>query len=251
MKKTLCVLVALVTASIQPGSSQEEVISKAPPKATVLTYESDMYNYALNKFLSEKPNTYRAEMYKEERPIAHADYDAFTKAKSNTEHSGFDLLVFDGRKQKLYHLNKRPEGTVELVKAYTCSSARYGFSNVAESKKTATGLMYIESHQGEGARVGKIFDRKYKHRAKRKIIPGENTGSKAYMTTRRLDFDSWRGLAFHGTNHEAYLGQKRSHGCIRMSNTDVIIFFNSVQIGTPLDVAPNFEKETGFSPSDY
>jgi len=256
MKKSLCTLLAVIatTSSIGNADNYSDGFSK-PPKAQVITYESEMYEYVLNEFLSEKPNAYRAEMYKEERPIALADYAAFTKATSNSEHDGFDVLVFDGKKQKLHHLNKRPAGNVELVKSYTCSSARHGFSNIAESKKTATGLMFIESRQGEGAQVGKIFDYKYLKRKPRRIVPGKtvSTGSDwmAYMTTRRLDFESWRGQAFHGTNHEGYLGRPRSHGCIRLSNTDIITLFNSVTIGTPVYISPNFETESGISRSDY
>jgi UDP-N-acetylmuramate--alanine ligase len=45
-----------------------------------------------------------------------------------------------------------------------------------------------------------------------------------------------RFIYIHGTNHEAEIGKPVSHGCIRMSNTDVINLFEQVQEGDPLVV---------------
>ena len=41
-----------------------------------------------------------------------------------------------------------------------------------------------------------------------------------------------RYIYIHGTPEEWRLGQKASHGCIRMSNRDVIELFNIVEEGT-------------------
>jgi hypothetical protein len=40
------------------------------------------------------------------------------------------------------------------------------------------------------------------------------------------------GLAIHGTNHPELLGQRISHGCIRVSNADALRLFHEVQQGT-------------------
>jgi lipoprotein-anchoring transpeptidase ErfK/SrfK len=45
-----------------------------------------------------------------------------------------------------------------------------------------------------------------------------------------------RYVYIHGTNHENLLGQPASHGCIRMSNTDVIELFDLVEVGNEVDV---------------
>ena len=42
------------------------------------------------------------------------------------------------------------------------------------------------------------------------------------------------GLAIHGTNRPELLGQRVSHGCIRLSNAAAERLFNNVQIGTPV-----------------
>lgn len=43
-----------------------------------------------------------------------------------------------------------------------------------------------------------------------------------------------RYIYIHGTNAEHSLGTPSSHGCVRMSNSDVVELFDSVEIGTPV-----------------
>lgn len=45
-----------------------------------------------------------------------------------------------------------------------------------------------------------------------------------------------RFIYVHGTNHEGRIGEPVSHGCIRMSNTDVIHLFDRVEEGDPVVV---------------
>ncbi len=47
-----------------------------------------------------------------------------------------------------------------------------------------------------------------------------------------------RYIYIHGTNQEHRLGRPASHGCIRMSNRDVIELFDLVPTGTPVVVHP-------------
>ncbi len=42
------------------------------------------------------------------------------------------------------------------------------------------------------------------------------------------------GVGFHGTTDEGSLGTAASHGCIRMSESDVIDLFDRVDVGTPV-----------------
>jgi len=46
-----------------------------------------------------------------------------------------------------------------------------------------------------------------------------------------------RYIYFHGTNHEALLGTPASHGCIRLSNTDILTIFDLVEVGTPVQIS--------------
>jgi lipoprotein-anchoring transpeptidase ErfK/SrfK len=41
-----------------------------------------------------------------------------------------------------------------------------------------------------------------------------------------------RGLAIHGTDKPELLGQRVSHGCIRLANADALRLFHNVQVGT-------------------
>jgi L,D-transpeptidase catalytic domain len=43
-----------------------------------------------------------------------------------------------------------------------------------------------------------------------------------------------RGLAIHGTDKPELLGQRVSHGCIRLSNADALRLFHNVQVGTEI-----------------
>jgi UDP-N-acetylmuramate--alanine ligase len=43
-----------------------------------------------------------------------------------------------------------------------------------------------------------------------------------------------RYIYIHGTNHEDRIGQPVSHGCVRLTNTDVIDLFAKVEEGDPV-----------------
>ena len=51
-----------------------------------------------------------------------------------------------------------------------------------------------------------------------------------------------RCIYIHGTNHESLLGQPESHGCIRMSNEDVIELFDLVDVGDGVEVSEGREE---------
>jgi lipoprotein-anchoring transpeptidase ErfK/SrfK len=58
---------------------------------------------------------------------------------------------------------------------------------------------------------------------KRRLFPGGLGAAAVY-----IDHD----LAIHGTDKPELLGQRVSHGCIRMANKDAIRLFHNVQVGT-------------------
>ena len=45
-----------------------------------------------------------------------------------------------------------------------------------------------------------------------------------------------RYIYIHGTHEEGLIGQKASHGCIRMFNNDVIELFDMVSEGTKVQI---------------
>jgi len=75
------------------------------------------------------------------------------------------------------------------------------------------------------------------------LEPGRNRGG---------DVDTFRRYIYiHGTPEDQPMGEPRSHGCIRMRNTDVIELFDRVAAGTrihitgPGEPAPAFGQEEG------
>jgi lipoprotein-anchoring transpeptidase ErfK/SrfK len=45
-----------------------------------------------------------------------------------------------------------------------------------------------------------------------------------------------RFIYIHGTRHEDKIGERDSHGCIRMRNADVIELFDLVDVDTPVTI---------------
>jgi hypothetical protein len=52
-----------------------------------------------------------------------------------------------------------------------------------------------------------------------------------------------REIAIHGTNHPELLGQRVSHGCIRLHNDFALRLFHNVQVGTPVVIVGGEDLE--------
>jgi lipoprotein-anchoring transpeptidase ErfK/SrfK len=67
-----------------------------------------------------------------------------------------------------------------------------------------------------------------------RIAPGINNP----LGLRWIGFAHAHGwqVGFHGTAKTSVLGQAVSHGCVRMSNPDVVAMFSKVRVGTPVIV---------------
>ena len=127
-----------------------------------------------------------------------------------------------------------------LVKEYACSTSRFGYSSVAESHHTPLGQFRIAQKLGHDAEPGTIF--------KSRVAVGLWDGGlveEDYVLTRILWLDGLeehnantrdRYIYIHGTNQEHLIGTPASHGCVRLSNADVIDLFNRVEEGVSVEI---------------
>lgn len=56
------------------------------------------------------------------------------------------------------------------------------------------------------------------------------------------------GLAIHGTDKPELLGQRVSHGCIRLANRDALRLFHNVQLGTEVVIVGSGRRSTANTP---
>lgn len=128
----------------------------------------------------------------------------------------------------------------EAIRCYVISTSRYGLGSEPGSNKTPTGCFQITEKVGDGAPPGEIFiSREPTGRF------GEEGDEKDHVQTRILWLDGLdpenanthsRYIYIHGTNAESQLGTPASHGCVRMSNLDVIDLYNLVPVGTQVEI---------------
>ena len=137
-----------------------------------------------------------------------------------------DLLDLDGR----------------LIRRYVVSTSQFGTGFEEGSFKTPVGNFRISEKHGGGAPEGEIFVGRV---ATGRIgIEGEGGD---HVQTRILWLEGVeaenlntkaRYIYLHGTNWERLLGTPASHGCVRLSNHDVIDLFDRVEVGTPVTIEP-------------
>ncbi len=137
----------------------------------------------------------------------------------------------------------------KVVRTYRCSTAARGTGNQRDSEKTPLGWHQIGAKIGDGLPVGAILEeRRWKGRIwqptdksdadmvltrilrLRGLEPGYNLGGKV---------DSWeRCIYIHGTNDVNDLGKPSSHGCIRLSPSEVVELYDSVTTGCRVLITP-------------
>lgn len=141
-----------------------------------------------------------------------------------------------------------PSQTLTLIEAqggkrtYVISTSRNGLGSEPGSNRTPTGRFCIAEKHGDGAPLGEIFiARKPTGRF------GNEDDESDHVQTRILWLEGLdpqnantydRYIYIHGTNAESKLGTQVSHGCVRMSNLEVIDLFDRVEVGTPVDIQP-------------
>ena len=128
-----------------------------------------------------------------------------------------------------------------LLQRYVISTSRFGLGFEPGSFCTPTGRFRIADKIGDGTPPGEIFKGR-----KRTGVFGQESDPEDRIQTRILWLEGLdpenantreRYIYLHGTNAESALGTPASHGCIRLSNADVIDLYERVEVGTPVIIA--------------
>lgn len=131
-----------------------------------------------------------------------------------------------------------------------CATATNGVGAEAGTQKTPLGWHTVAEKFGDGAPWGQVFrSRKATHEVWKKsgnhtedlvltrvlwldgLEPGVNNGKNA--AGKSVDSKA-RCIYIHGTNAEERIGTPSSHGCVRLTNDDVLIAYDKIPLNTPV-----------------
>ena len=138
-----------------------------------------------------------------------------------------------------------------LIKSYPISSSKYGEGSTENSNMTPLGLHVIKEKIGTNVPINTLFISRINTKRTVNIENSRNKTKDDHITSRILwldgpeegknkgkGVDSYsRYIYIHGTHEEGLIGEKASHGCIRMLNNDVIDLYNYVNIGTEVYIS--------------
>lgn len=133
----------------------------------------------------------------------------------------------------------------EVIRRYAVSTSRFGLGSEPGSYKTPIGRFRVAEKYGDGAPPGEIFVSRQptgqfgkeddpEDRVQTRILwleglePGNANAKERY-------------IYIHGTNAESLLGTPASHGCVRMSNADVIDLYERAPAGIEVVIEPDTE----------
>ena len=154
----------------------------------------------------------------------------------------FDIgIIVDISEQRLYLLKNSL-----VIESFPISSSKYGEGSIENSFKTPLGDHKIKEKIGDNANLNTIFVSRINTHREAEIIDEQIDSDDDHVTSRILwldgqedginsgeGVDSFQSYIYiHGTHEEGLIGQKASHGCIRMFNDDVIYLYDMVKEGT-------------------
>tara|TARA_Y100001970_G_scaffold290159_1_gene422819 strand:- start:2321 stop:2854 length:534 start_codon:yes stop_codon:yes gene_type:complete len=147
--------------------------------------------------------------------------------------------------QRLYLFNKN-----KLIRSYPVSSSAYGEGQVENSLKTPLGMHKIKTKIGTNVDKYHFFVSREHIPQKVEIISKNIDSDDDFITSRIMwleglnegfnkgtNVDSFnRYIYIHGTHEEGLIGEKASHGCIRMLNHDVLELYKLVSEETIVNI---------------
>lgn len=127
------------------------------------------------------------------------------------------------------------------VSRYRISTSKFGLGDQWGSYATPLGSLQVAKKIGENAQEGAVFKER---RLTGEVLPPNAPGRDPIVTRilwlRGLEPQNAncfkRCIYIHGTPEERRLGAPVSWGCIRMRSKDVVRVFESVDVGTKVEV---------------
>ena len=137
-----------------------------------------------------------------------------------------------------------------VVQTYRVSTSKHGAGEELGSFKTPRGRHVVRAKIGAGLPLGAVFVGRRPTGETYAEALARAEPDRDWVLSRILwlsgteigknrlgQVDSMRRYIYiHGTPDSEPLGEPRSIGCVRMSNTDVIELFDRVDVGTPVEI---------------
>ena len=141
-----------------------------------------------------------------------------------------------------------PEQTLAVVDGgvvrdrYKVSTSKFGLGDNSNSYATPLGSLEIASKIGGNAPLGTVFkSRRPTGEILKPNAPGRDPIVTRILWLRGLERGNARaysrGIYIHGTPVENQIGRPVSYGCIRMRSSDVTRLFNTVRVGTRIEIS--------------
>lgn len=189
-----------------------------PAKRDTLSLRSDreeMYRY-----ISE--SEYSSEYQKGILPDMIRDVPKYAIKLLMNHHDGF--LIVDKATMKIYRYNKY--GVLQESVGMACSK-NYGTKHARRDNRTPEGFFSIEGKYDSTDWLYTDDD-------------GNVSDIKGQFGPRfmRLKVPNTSQIGIHGTCAPWSIGGRRSHGCIRVTNENILRLFDIVQVGWPVIVSP-------------
>ena len=154
------------------------------------------------------------------------------------------VAIVDVERQRLFWI----EGNA-VAAEYAVSTSSAGIGGEEDSGRTPPGWHVVHRRIGAGAARGTVFESR---EATGAVWRGEATEADLILT-RILTLDGLepgvnagpgcdslaRYIYLHGTNQEGRLGEAASHGCVRLTNRDVVDLFERMREGDPVVIVPS------------
>jgi len=166
----------------------------------------------------------------------------FEKCRALNLEPSSDLLCVSIGEQRLrwYRgLGSSAPGSYALRETFVCSTSKFGIGQEKDSYRTPLGLHRVKERIGDGMPMGTIF------KSRRAVGYTWRDDPDAGITTRILWLDGLepgfnrggnvdthdRYVYIHGTGDQSSIGRPASHGCVHLSDHDLVKLFDNTSSG--------------------